>query len=156
MFQERSIEHASNEDIEAPLDTKNIDSRWLVPEPTFGSVSCAYPLLDLYSDTDGASRDSHSTLHPERLINPLTHRELELLQLMCEGLSNLEISKRLNLAVGTVKFHFVNAFGKLGVQRRTQAVAVVVYLGLVEPSWMSSTRLAIGAHARTKTRVQRP
>jgi len=57
------------------------------------------------------------------LIEPLSQRELEVLQLMALGLSNREISERLFLALSTVKGHNRRIFGKLGVQRRTEAVA---------------------------------
>ena len=62
-----------------------------------------------------------SSLSP--LIEPLSGRELEILQLMASGLSNQEIAEQLYLALGTVKAHLHNVYGKLGVQGRTQAVA---------------------------------
>jgi DNA-binding NarL/FixJ family response regulator len=52
----------------------------------------------------------------------ITKRELEVLQLMAEGLSNKEIADRLFLSLSTVKSHSNNLFDKLGVQRRTQAI----------------------------------
>ena len=57
------------------------------------------------------------------LIEPLSERELEILQLISEGLSNRQISERLYLAIPTVKGHNRNIFGKLQVKRRTEAVA---------------------------------
>ncbi|MEO8289355.1 MAG: LuxR C-terminal-related transcriptional regulator, partial [Chloroflexota bacterium] len=56
------------------------------------------------------------------LIEPLSRREIEVLQLMARGLSNNEISERLFLALSTVKGHNRIIFGKLQVQRRTEAV----------------------------------
>lgn len=56
--------------------------------------------------------------HISPLVEPLTERELEVLKLMASGLSN-----RLFLAVGTVKRHSANIFGKLAVKNRTQASA---------------------------------
>ncbi|GAA4894564.1 response regulator [Streptomyces coeruleoprunus] len=53
----------------------------------------------------------------------LTKRELEVLQLVGEGLSNQQISKRLFLSQATVKSHLVHVFAKLGVESRTAAVA---------------------------------
>lgn len=64
-------------------------------------------------------------------IEPLSQRELEVLQLIAEGLSNREISERLFLALSTVKGHNRVIFGKLQVQRRTEAVARARELGLV-------------------------
>jgi LuxR family maltose regulon positive regulatory protein len=57
------------------------------------------------------------------LVEPLTERELELLRLVADGYSNQEIAQELFLAIGTVKKHLNNIFGKLGVGSRTQAVA---------------------------------
>jgi LuxR family maltose regulon positive regulatory protein len=56
------------------------------------------------------------------LIEPLSEREMEVLQLIAEGLSNQEIADRLVIAEGTVKKHIHNIFGKLDVRRRTQVV----------------------------------
>lgn len=71
-----------------------------------------------------------SLLHPP-LIEPLTQRELEVLQLIAQGLSNQEISERLFLALDTVKGHNRKIFDKLQVQRRTEAVARARELGLL-------------------------
>ena len=60
----------------------------------------------------------------EQALNDLnlSKRELEVLQLMAEGLSNHEISERLYVSLSTVKTHSRNLFDKLGVARRTQAI----------------------------------
>jgi LuxR family transcriptional regulator, maltose regulon positive regulatory protein len=65
------------------------------------------------------------------LIEPLSRREVEVLQLIAQGLSNQEISERLVLALETVKGHNKKIFGKLQVQRRTEAVARARELGLL-------------------------
>jgi DNA-binding CsgD family transcriptional regulator len=56
------------------------------------------------------------------LAEPLSARELEVLRLIEEGLSNQEIAARLTLATSTVKTHINNIYGKLGVQTRIQAI----------------------------------
>ena len=61
----------------------------------------------------------------------LSPRELEVLQLVAQGLSNDEIGKRLFLALDTIKGHNRKIFEKLGVQRRTEAVARARELGLL-------------------------
>ncbi|WP_331458069.1 LuxR C-terminal-related transcriptional regulator [Paenibacillus algorifonticola] len=66
----------------------------------------------------------------EPLIEPLTGRELEVLQLIEQGLSNRQISERLFLALSSVKGHNRNIFDKLQVKRRTEAVARARELGL--------------------------
>jgi LuxR family maltose regulon positive regulatory protein len=67
----------------------------------------------------------------QSLIEPLSERELEVLQLVALGLSNREIAERLYLALSTVKGHNRIIFDKLGVQRRTEAVARARELGLL-------------------------
>jgi LuxR family maltose regulon positive regulatory protein len=59
----------------------------------------------------------------QSLTEPLSQRELEVLQLIAQGLSNREISERLFLALDTVKGHNRSIYGKLLVKRRTEAVA---------------------------------
>lgn len=54
----------------------------------------------------------------------LTGRELEILALLAEGLSNREIADRLFVSENTVKTHASRVFGKLGARRRTQAVQI--------------------------------
>ena len=65
------------------------------------------------------------------LDEPLSARELEILQLVAQGCSNREISERLFLALDTVKGHNRSTYAKLGVQRRTEAVARARALGLL-------------------------
>jgi len=65
------------------------------------------------------------------LIEPLSQRELEVLQLIAQGFSNQEICERLFLALDTVKGHNRRIFNKLQVQRRTEAIARARELGLL-------------------------
>lgn len=62
----------------------------------------------------------------------LSNRELEVLQLMAQGLSNREIADRLFLSVPTIKTHTSNLFFKLDVKRRTQAIEKARQLKLIE------------------------
>ena len=80
---------------------------------------------------DQQDEDQSSPPPAQPLIEPLSRREVEVLQLIAQGLSNQEISQRLVLAVSTVKGHNLKIFGKLQVQRRTEAVARARALGLV-------------------------
>ncbi|MBD8194859.1 helix-turn-helix transcriptional regulator [Pseudomonas fluorescens] len=68
---------------------------------------------------------------PGTLENPLSQRELEVLQLIAQGSSNLEIADRLFISLHTVKTHARRIHSKLGVERRTQAVAKAKTLGLM-------------------------
>jgi LuxR family maltose regulon positive regulatory protein len=72
----------------------------------------------------------HAVRLSPSLIEPLSERELEVLQLIADGLSNREIADRLFLSLNTVKAHTRNIYGKLDVHSRTQAVARAQDLGL--------------------------
>jgi LuxR family transcriptional regulator, maltose regulon positive regulatory protein len=65
------------------------------------------------------------------LVEKLSERELEVLGLMSEGLTNPEIAKRLILSVSTVKTHLINIYGKLTVRNRAEAVLRAKDLGLL-------------------------
>jgi len=64
-----------------------------------------------------------STRASDTAESPLTERELEVLQLVADGLSDREIAQKLYLALGTVKRHLSNVYGKLNVNSRTQALS---------------------------------
>jgi len=65
------------------------------------------------------------------LVEPLSAREMEVLALLAEGLSNQEIAERLTIAPGTVKNHVSNVLSKLDVRDRTQAVLRAQEIGLL-------------------------
>jgi LuxR family maltose regulon positive regulatory protein len=67
----------------------------------------------------------------EPLIDPLSQREIKILQLIAQGLSNREIGERLFLALDTIKGHNRKIFDKLQVQSRTEAIARARELGLL-------------------------
>jgi LuxR family maltose regulon positive regulatory protein len=83
----------------------------------------------LLSEFDRIPRTAPIPKQP--LIEPLSERELQVLRLVAAGKSNLEIATELVLAVGTVKAHTSNIYGKLGVRSRTQAVARARELNLL-------------------------
>jgi len=84
-------------------------------------------------DTFDIDEQGDTTPPPQRLIEPLSQREIEVLQLIAKGLSNREISERLFLALDTVKGHNRNIYGKLGVKNRTQAVKEAIFLNIIPP-----------------------
>ena len=61
----------------------------------------------------------------------ITPREMEVLELIAQGLSNQEIANRLFVSLNTVKTHTSNVFSKLDAQRRTQAIQKAKMLGLL-------------------------
>lgn len=88
-------------------------------------------LLAVFEAEEQKCKDKSYLSPAQPLIEPLSQRELEVLQLIAQGLSNHEISERLFLALDTVKGHNRRIYGKLQVQRRTEAVARARELGLL-------------------------
>ena len=70
---------------------------------------------------------------PEQSAEPLTKRETEVLRLLAQGKSNLEISHALHIAEQTVKTHVGHILEKLSVPSRTQAALYAIRVGLVSP-----------------------
>jgi LuxR family maltose regulon positive regulatory protein len=97
-------------------------ARGVAPEYT-GKLLAAFPV---------AEPAAKSRKPPAELIEPLSTRELEVLQLIAAGASNPEIAQKLVIAVNTVKKHVNSIFGKLAVTSRTQAVARARGLGLID------------------------
>ena len=97
-------------------------------------IAYADKLLDAFSGNEaqiatiaqhplGTDQAANSpVLHPF-LIEPLSARELEVLHLIVEGLSNDAIARKLFLSISTVKVHLKHIYGKLQVNSRTQAIA---------------------------------
>jgi LuxR family maltose regulon positive regulatory protein len=87
----------------------------------------------LLTTFESETKDEQRTIEPSpsSSVEPLSQRELEVLQLIAQGLSNQEICKRLFLALDTVKGHNRRIFNKLQVQRRTEAIARARELGLL-------------------------
>jgi LuxR family maltose regulon positive regulatory protein len=99
-------------------------------------IRYTHKLLDAFGrDTSQTVDDIPATKsrHPskETLIEPLSERELEVLRLLVAGKSNRDIADELVIAVGTVKKHLSNIFGKLGAQNRTECAARARELNLV-------------------------
>ena len=68
---------------------------------------------------------------PTSFIEPLTKRELDVLSLIAAGKKNQEIADQLIISLNTVRYHTKNLYGKLGVNKRTQAVAKAQELNLI-------------------------
>lgn len=83
--------------------------------------------LQAYLEGEPEGKNSTAT----GLIEPLTARETEVLQLIAGGMSNPEIADRLGLTANTVKGYIKNIYGKLGANRRVQVVARARELGLL-------------------------
>ncbi|MFI0793509.1 response regulator [Micromonospora rubida] len=88
--------------------------------------------------TAAAGRSALAPAVADRLMNrlrtpraALTRREVEVLVLVAEGLSNQAVGRRLHLTEGTVKSHLAHVYAKLGVDSRTAAVVAATDLGLI-------------------------
>ncbi len=88
----------------------------------------AQKLLDAFSPS---GRAMLLACRPLELIEPLTGREVEVLQLMALGRTNQEIARQLFVAPGTIKAHAASIFRKLDVANRTEAVARARQLGVL-------------------------
>jgi LuxR family maltose regulon positive regulatory protein len=89
-------------------------------------------LFDPTRNNASAFSPQPSSFILQPLAEPLSERELEVLRLVAQGLSNREIGERLFLALDTVKGHNRRIYDKLHVQRRTEAIARARELGLLE------------------------
>ncbi len=93
-------------------------------------LSTAPPSTDV--ETQPAANSQPQSLPDQSgLIEPLTARELEVLQLMAQGHTNQQIAEALIISVGTAKWYTGQIYGKLGVSNRTQAVAHARELNLL-------------------------
>ncbi|MGD8813961.1 MAG: LuxR C-terminal-related transcriptional regulator, partial [Anaerolineales bacterium] len=99
--------------------------------PPSNEVSVAY-IHTLLSAIE-AKTQVHTAPTDQSLIEPLTRRELEVLVLVAQGLTNREIAERLFISLHTVKGHNRHIYEKLGVKNRTQAIHKATALRLIKP-----------------------
>jgi LuxR family maltose regulon positive regulatory protein len=98
-----------------------------------GKLLAAFPVDETISNASpNPSETPQVKSEHEQLIEPLSERELEVLQLMASGASNQDIAEAMIIAVTTAKKHVSNIIRKLGVNNRTQAVTKGRNLGLCE------------------------
>jgi LuxR family maltose regulon positive regulatory protein len=86
------------------------------------------------SELLAAMKNDHTNGQPpaQRLIEPITLRELEVIKLIEAGCTNQEIADRLVISIPTVKRHISNIYTKLGAKSRTQAVSLAKELRLFD------------------------
>ena len=109
--------------LQAQLDAGAID---VVGE--FQSLASAR-LADVRADAILMAPDAHT--EEDDIVEPLTGREVQVLELLAEGLPNKVIANRLGISDQTVKFHVAAISGKLGAVNRTDAVRRAVRRGLI-------------------------
>jgi LuxR family maltose regulon positive regulatory protein len=88
-------------------------------------------LAALDASAPGEEGEGPPVSHPQRLVEPLSRRELEVLRLLATELSGPEIAQHLVISVTTVRSHTRSIYGKLGVHSRYEAVARARELGLL-------------------------
>jgi len=88
-----------------------------------GAPGLVRDLIRLSGRRESSSDDS--------LVEPLTAREMEVIQLMAQGLANKQIALSLGISEHTVKFHLSSLYAKLGISSRTEAVKRGIELGLI-------------------------
>ena len=82
-------------------------------------------------DVGGLRTGDLTELEEQRADEPLTAREIEVLELLAEGLPNKRIAARLGISDQTVKFHVASIMGKLGAANRVETVRRAVRRGLI-------------------------
>jgi DNA-binding NarL/FixJ family response regulator len=125
----------SNEDIASAASGYGV--RGILPRDVEGHTllaamrSAAEGLIvmdSIFADSLLSKRGSN----PEQLAEPLTPRELEVLQLLALGSPNKSIAFQMRISEHTVKFHVNSIMSKLGAQSRTEAVSRGTRLGLIK------------------------
>jgi DNA-binding NarL/FixJ family response regulator len=91
--------------------------------------SLAPPVLSQLAGRSGGSRDDGGA---QGVVESLTARERDVLQLLAEGMANRAIASALGISEHTVKFHLASIFGKLGASTRTDAVRRGLRRGLIQ------------------------
>ena len=98
--------------------------------PTLAAARASGLMADAF--VLATSRDStREILGNHDATEALTPRELDVLQVLAEGLPNKAIARRLSISDQTVKFHLASICGKLGAQNRTGAVRIAIQRGLI-------------------------
>ena len=95
----------------------------------------AQRLLSILSDVERSKRASSNDLC---LVDPLSHRELEVLHLFAQGMTNREIAVKLYLSINTIKSHSIKIYRKLNVKSRSQALSKARLLGILPNQGKSS------------------
>ena len=119
-----------------PAGVRAVLPRNATPAEIAGAIEAVAAGLYVFHPSD---LDSFPMLRPreaapelaEPFVEHLTTREIEVLQLLSEGLGNKEIASRLNISEHTAKFHVASIMGKLGAATRTEAVTLGIRHGLV-------------------------
>lgn len=106
-----------------------------LPPDNYPARAAAASLGELARQALNEARDLEtSLLGPPPDAHNLSPRELQVLQLVTFGLTNKQVAHRLGLSERTIQFHLNSVFNKTGTQSRTEAVALAVSQGWVNPT----------------------
>ena len=105
--------------------------RTATPDQIVAALAAAMQRLAVLDPASAAALIASLPTTPHSQIEALTPRELQVLQLMAEGLANKAIAQALAISEHTVKFHVNSILGKLGAQSRTDAVVRATRAGLL-------------------------
>jgi LuxR family transcriptional regulator, maltose regulon positive regulatory protein len=100
------------------------------PTPYLDTLLAAFPQQSKAQQYQPKHAGEHAKVQP--LLDPLSEREREVLQVLARGVPNQEIAQELVIALDTVKRHVTHIFAKLGVQNRVQAIRQAQMLGLLD------------------------
>jgi DNA-binding NarL/FixJ family response regulator len=110
---------------------RGVLSRERLEEQLLPSVQAVVLGLLVLDESFGEALARPSPRGGDALVEPLTPREAEVLQLMAEGLTNRRVGERLGISEHTAKFHVNAILGKLGARSRGEAIAQAARLGLL-------------------------
>ena len=97
----------------------------------------------LMTNPDGSNPPvAHAGNYRRDKMKPLTSRERQIALLVCTGLSNKQLGRRLDVSEGTIKVHLHNIYVKLAIRNRTMLALLALKLGVTAPTIESSVSLA--------------
>ncbi len=133
---ERGIEPAAREIAMQMMETGSISILPMAVSAdqlrcAIAAILCGFTLLHPDITETLFSATTFSSLEPAHLVDPLTPREIQVLNQLANGLANKAIAQALSISEHTVKFHISAILSKLNVSSRTEAVSVGIRTGLV-------------------------
>jgi DNA-binding NarL/FixJ family response regulator len=120
------------------VGAQRISSQDVTAEQIIAAVHAAAAGLQVTPAEDGVGLLPNPPLHKqmhepvEEIVEPLTPREMDVLEMLAEGLSNKMIAHRLSISDHTAKFHVNSILAKLNAGTRTEAVTRGIRLGLIK------------------------
>jgi DNA-binding NarL/FixJ family response regulator len=126
------VHEASEADV--VVGARRISSQDVTAEQVIAAVHAAVAGLQVVPVEAGVDFVPRSQMHEpvEEIIEPLTPREMDVLEMLAEGLSNKLIAHRLSISDHTAKFHVNSILAKLNAGTRTEAVTRGIRLGLIK------------------------